>query len=136
MLDDIEPRGGRIQLVLDRRHLRHQVVGGVTLGLALADLLAGAVALRLQLLGTGLNGLALGLQRSEGRFVEKGLRVFAGGQARQHGAQIFAEQDGIKHAPIVGGAHGANRWRAVPKDLNENRRQRLSIKRKQLSKTK
>ena len=82
--------GGLVQPAFEGGHLRHQIVGAFAFGLALADLLAGGVALRLQLFGAGLDGFALGFQRAEGRFVQKRLRVFAGGQALEHALQVFA----------------------------------------------
>ena len=42
------------------------------------------------------NERSIRLLRNAG-FVEEGLGILAGGQARQHGAQVFAEQQGIKH---------------------------------------
>ncbi|WOP17194.1 hypothetical protein [Ottowia sp. SB7-C50] len=48
--------------------------------------------------------LALGFKRLERRYVEKWLRILAGLQARDNAIEIFAEQERIKHVPIVGGA--------------------------------
>ena len=113
-LDGVQPRGRGVQLVLDAGHAGHHVVGRFALGLALADLLAGGVALGLQGFGAGLDGLALALQRGEGGFVQIRLRILAGGQTRQHGAQVLAEQNGIKHGAIVGVA-GARQPQAKSK---------------------
>ena len=57
----------------------------------------GADALRLQLLGARLDGLALGLQRLEGGNVQEGLRVFAGFQPGDGGGQVFAKKEDIEH---------------------------------------
>ena len=52
-------------------------------------------ALGLQLLGAGLQGLALGFQGLEGLDVEEGLGIFAGLQALDGGAEVFAQEKNI-----------------------------------------
>ena len=96
-LQRVQAGGGAVQLVLDGGHLGHQVVGAFALGLALADLLAGRVALRLQLFGAGLKRFALGFQRLESGHVQIGLGVLARLQTGDHAVQVFAEKKGIKH---------------------------------------
>ena len=59
------------------------------------DLLGELVALGLQLLGAGLQGLALGFQGLERLDVEEGLGIFAGLQALDGGAEVFAQEKNI-----------------------------------------
>ncbi len=96
-LDHVQTRGGRFQLGLHLAHLRHHGIGLGMLALALehADLLAQAVALRLQGFGAGLQRLALVFQRLVGGHVEVRLGVLAGFQARHNGVQVFAELEDV-----------------------------------------
>ena len=71
--------------------------GVVAFGLALADLLGQGVALRLQVLGAGLDALALGFERAEAINVEKGLRLLAAFQPRNHAGEVAAQQVDVEH---------------------------------------
>ena len=96
-LDLVQAGGGLLQFDLGGGHLG---LGGLcALLVALAhehtDLLGELVALGLQLLGAGLQGLALGFQGLEGLDVEEGLGIFAGLQALDGGAEVFAQEKNI-----------------------------------------
>jgi hypothetical protein len=91
-LDDFQPRGGAIQLGLDRGHLGHHGVHALALGLELAtDLLAQAVALACSSSVRVCMRLALVLQRREGGHIEVGLRVLALLKACNDGVEVFTE---------------------------------------------
>ena len=96
-LDPLQPLSRSLQLVADAAHLGHQGGGVLALALGLADLLGQAVAARLQLLGTGLQRLALGFERLEAADVEKRLRRLAGFEACDHAGQITAQQVDVEH---------------------------------------
>ncbi len=102
-LDDFEPGGGGIEFRLERAHLGHHAIGALALGLELADLLAQAVALALQVFGAGLQRLALGLQRLEGRNVEVGLGISCVVQdARRRRRGLFAGRGCLASADFSG----------------------------------
>ena len=90
-LDDFEPGGGGVELRLQRAHLGHHAIGALALGLELADLLAQAVALALQVFGAGLQRLALGLQRPERCDIEVGLGIFSLFKTRDDGVEVFSQ---------------------------------------------
>ena len=94
-LQRVEAGGGRIQLFFQAIHRRHDVVGAFTLGLALADLFGQGVALRLQLFGAGLQGLALRLQCGERVHLQEGLGGLAGFQPGDNAGQVFSEQGDV-----------------------------------------
>jgi hypothetical protein len=94
-LDDFQPRGGAIELGLDRGHLGHHGVHALALGLEATDLLAQAVALALQVFGAGLQRLALVLQRREGGHIEVGLGVLALLKACNDGVEVFTEGEDV-----------------------------------------
>jgi hypothetical protein len=101
-LDHVEPLGRRLQLVADAAHFGHHRRAVFTLRLQLADLLGQAVAPRLQLLGAGLQGLALGFERLETRDVQKGLRRLALVEPRNDAGQILAQQVDVEHGRRAG----------------------------------
>ena len=102
-LQRLQARLRRFQRLLDAAHLRHHGVGAgmVTLALEHADLLAQAVALRLQVFGAGLQHLALGLKGRKGIHIQPGLRVLAGLQTRHNAVQVFTQQGDVKHGVWV-----------------------------------
>ena len=64
----------------------------ITLALELADLLAQAVALRLQFFGTCLDRLALGLQRTKYLHIQERLWILARLQACDNTVEFLAQQ--------------------------------------------
>ena len=96
-LQQLQALGRLLQVVFDAGHLGHDVVHAFALGFALANLLGQAVAPGLQLLGVGLQGFALTLQRLKGVDIQKGLRGFAGVEALQDMRQVASEQIDIEH---------------------------------------
>ena len=64
--------------------------GAIALSLELADLFRQGIALRLQFLGAGLQGFALGFECAELRNGQKGLGAFACLQAGDNGVEVFA----------------------------------------------
>ena len=96
-LQRLQPLGRGLELVADAGHLGHHGRGVFALGLELADLLAEAVAPGLQLLGAGLDGLALGFEGREALDVEEGLGVLAGLQPRGHAGQVTAQLLNVEH---------------------------------------
>jgi len=85
---------GSLQFVAERADLGHDPGSILTLALQHADLFRQAVALRLQILGAGLQGLALGFQRLECAEVD---RLAAPGQAVDHGVEVGAELLDVEH---------------------------------------
>ena len=79
----------------ERAHLGHHAIGALAPGLELADLLAQAVALALQVFGAGLQRLALGLQRLEGWNVEVGLGIFSLFKTRDDGVEVFSQGEDV-----------------------------------------
>ena len=94
-LDLLQPRGRLLEFGLQRRHLRHHRIDRLTLAFELADLFGKLVALRLQILGTALDRLAFGLQRSESGDVEKALRFLAGLEPRDGSGEVFSKQGDV-----------------------------------------
>ena len=97
-LDRLEPLGRSIQLAGDAAHLGHLDAGVGALSLLLADLAREAVAPRLKLLGAGLQGLALGLERSKAGDVEKRLRRLARLETGNDGRKVLAQERDVEHA--------------------------------------
>ena len=91
---------GCLQLVAEGTHLGHHLGSVLALPLQHADLLGQAVALGLQFLGTGLQGLALGF---EGREFGEVDGLAAAGEALGHGVEIGAKLLDVEHdAPAIG----------------------------------
>ena len=106
-LEDLQAIGAGLEFVTDTGHLGHDGVdfgSGVFAlgGLAFehADLFGQAVALGLQLLGAGLDGLALALEGAETLHVQEGLGVLALGQAGQDGVEVLAQQSDVEHVGV------------------------------------
>jgi hypothetical protein len=83
------------QFALQRRHLRHHRRGVFTAALEHADLLGEAVAAGLQILGAGLQGLALAFEVLESRSVEY---ETAPCQAFGKGIDVAAQVLDVEHA--------------------------------------
>ncbi len=96
-LDLVQTRRRAVEFALEGVDFGLGCLGLVLFALAheRADLLAQRVALALQLFGTGLDGLAFGLQGAELVRVQEGLRVLALVQAREHAVEVFSEQGNV-----------------------------------------
>lgn len=97
----ITARVSGVQPLLVRENDQGVGAGMVALTLEHADLLAQAVALRLQVFGAGLQHLALGLKGRKGIHIQPGLRVLAGLQTRHNAVQVFTQQGDVKHGVWV-----------------------------------
>jgi hypothetical protein len=106
------PLGRALQLATDAADLVHHRRSVFALGLQLADLLRQAVAACLQLLGAGLDRLALGFERGEALDVEKRLRRLAPLQTSDDLRQILAQQIDVEHGQWLRAAQPVRHWSA------------------------
>ncbi len=89
-LEGFEPHGGRLLFGLEGIDFGHQRIDRLALGLQRSDLLVERVAARLQFLGAGLQGLALGLECAEAGHVEKSLVLLAGFETGNDRREVLA----------------------------------------------
>ena len=100
-LDRLEPLGAGLQLVADAGHLGHQRRASPPLRLELADLLGQAVAPRLQLLGAGLDRLALGLERGEALARRERAAGPCAFEPGDHAVEVAAQQGDVEHGEVL-----------------------------------